>query len=218
MSKATNDIVYPSMIPFLMVHVACMAVFFTGVTPTALVLCGVFYFVRMFGITAGHHRYFSHRAYSTSRWFQFVLAFTGQMTAQKGALWWAAKHREHHKNSDTPLDVHSPRHHGFFFSHLGWVFSRRNGKADYSLIKDFTQYRELVWLNKYHHVPAAALALACLLIGGFPGLIVGFFVSTVLTYHCYLHDQLAGPCGGPAAVRDRGRFTEQLGSGHRDPW
>src|SRR5690349_6563141 len=57
-------------VPFLSVHLACVAVFFTGVNTVALALCGAFYFVRMFGITAGYHRYFSHRSFKTSRLFQ----------------------------------------------------------------------------------------------------------------------------------------------------
>ena len=56
----------------------------------------------MFGITGGYHRYFAHRSYKTSRVFQFVLAWLGCSALQKGPLWWAAHHREHHRYSDTP--------------------------------------------------------------------------------------------------------------------
>jgi len=90
-------------LPFLALHLGCLAVFFVPVTALGLVLCGVLYFVRMFGITAGYHRYFSHRSYKTSRWFQFLLAWLGCTAMQKGPLWWAATHRQHHRYSDTPL-------------------------------------------------------------------------------------------------------------------
>jgi stearoyl-CoA desaturase (delta-9 desaturase) len=105
-----DDIVYPSARPFLLVHLACLAAFWTGVPRTALVTCLVLYLVRMFGVTAGYHRYFSHRSFKTGRVFQFLLAFLAQSTAQRGALWWAATHRHHHRHSDTEDDVHSPRH------------------------------------------------------------------------------------------------------------
>ena len=83
----------------------------------------VLYWLRMFGITAGYHRYFSHRSYATSRVFQFMLACLAQSTAQKSVLWWAAKHRHHHLYSDTEHDVHSPRHTGFLFAM--WAGSSR---------------------------------------------------------------------------------------------
>ena len=93
-------------------------------------ICVALYWLRIFAIGAGYHRYFSHRAYSTSRAFQFVLAFLSQTTAQKSVLWWAAKHRHHHLHSDTEHDVHSPRHNGFIYSHVGWIFSRKHDDPD----------------------------------------------------------------------------------------
>ncbi|MGF1624907.1 MAG: acyl-CoA desaturase, partial [Alphaproteobacteria bacterium] len=134
-------------------------------------------------IGAGYHRYFSHRAYSTSRAFQFVLAFLSQTTAQKSVLWWAGKHRHHHQNSDTAEDVHSPRHKGFLYSHLGWIFARKHAKADLDKVADLARYPELMWLHRLELLPALALAALCFAIDGWPGLVVGFFWSTVLVYH-----------------------------------
>jgi stearoyl-CoA desaturase (delta-9 desaturase) len=178
-----DDIVYPSAIPFVLVHVACVAAFWTGISWTAVAIGVTLYWLRIFGIGAGYHRYFSHRAYSTSRVFQFVLAVLCQSTTQKSVLWWAAKHRHHHLHSDTELDVHSPRHKGFFYSHLGWIFSRRHDETDLVKIEDFARYPELRWLHRYEQAPSIALALICLAIGGWSGLVVGFFWSTVLVYH-----------------------------------
>ncbi len=178
-----NDIVYPDMIPFIMIHIAALGVFWTGVTTTAVILCIGLYLLRMWALTAGFHRYFSHRTYKTSRWFQFVLAFLGQTSAQKGVLWWSAIHRAHHRHSDTPEDPHSPKHQGFFVSHVGWIFHQKANKADYSTVKDLSEYPELVWLDKYQHMPAVLLAIFTFLVGGWPGLVVGFFLSTVLLYH-----------------------------------
>ena len=108
-----EDIMYPSAIPFVLVHLACFAAFWTGVTYQAVGLCLLLYWLRIFAIGAGYHRYFSHRAYRTSRAFQFVLAVLSQSTAQKSVLWRASKHRHHHLHSDTEADIHSPRHRGF---------------------------------------------------------------------------------------------------------
>src|ERR1700731_612376 len=178
-----DDIVYPSAIPFVLVHLICIAAIWTGITWQAVTIGIVLYWVRIFAIGAGYHRYFSHRAYATSRAFQFVLAVLSQSTAQKSVLWWAAKHRHHHLHSDTECDVHSPRHKGFLYSHLGWIFSRRHHKADLVKVADLACYPELMWLHRFELVPAVALGALCLLIGGWSGLIVGFFWSTVLVYH-----------------------------------
>ncbi len=178
-----DDIIYPSTIPFILVHLGCFAAIWTGVTWQALALCVTLYWLRIFAIGAGYHRYFSHRSYSTSRAFQFVLAFMSQTTTQKSAIWWASKHRHHHLYSDTGHDVHSPRHHGFIYSHLGWIFSRKHDEPDFAKVSDLTRYPELMWLHKFEVLPAVLLAGLCFLLAGWSGLVVGFLWSTVLVYH-----------------------------------
>jgi stearoyl-CoA desaturase (Delta-9 desaturase) len=178
-----NDIIYPSVIPFVLVHLTCLAAIWTGITWQSIVICVVLYWVRIFAIGAGYHRYFSHRSYSTSRAFQFVLAVLSQSTLQKSVLWWAAKHRHHHLHSDTPADVHSPRHTGFWYSHVGWIFARRHDATDLVKVDDFARYPELMWLHRFELLPGIVLAVICLALAGWPGLVVGFFWSTVLVYH-----------------------------------
>ncbi|HSU14606.1 acyl-CoA desaturase [Longimicrobium sp.] len=178
-----DDIIYPAAIPFVLVHLACLGAIWTGVTVNALILCVALYVVRMFGVTAGYHRFFSHRSFKTSRAGQLVLAWLAQSSTQRGALWWAAVHRHHHRHSDTELDVHSPRQRGFFYSHVGWIFDRRNEKTEMDAVPDLTRYPELVWLERFPLVPAVVLGVACFAFGGWTALVVGFFWSTVLLYH-----------------------------------
>jgi stearoyl-CoA desaturase (delta-9 desaturase) len=178
-----DDIIYPSAIPFLLVHIACIGAIWSGITLRAIAICLVLYFLRMFAIGAGYHRYFSHRSYSTSRAFQFILACLAQTTTQKSVLWWAAKHRHHHLFSDTREDVHSPRQKGFLYSHLGWIFARKHGDTDLPKIADFARYPELMWLHRFEQAPSIILAVLCFVIGGWSGLFVGFVWSTVLVYH-----------------------------------
>jgi stearoyl-CoA desaturase (delta-9 desaturase) len=182
-TDAHDDIMYPSALPFIVLHLGCFAAFWSGITWQAAAIGVTLYWLRMFAITAGYHRYFSHRAYSTSRLFQFVLAFLAQSTTQKSVLWWAAKHRHHHLHSDTPHDVHSPRHRGFFYSHVGWIFYRQHDLTDLVKVADFSAFPELKWLHRFEQVPAVILAGLCFLIGGWSGLVVGFVWSTVLLYH-----------------------------------
>jgi stearoyl-CoA desaturase (Delta-9 desaturase) len=168
-------------VPFVGLHLACVAVFFVPVTWDVLLLCGLTYFWRMFGVTAGYHRYFAHRSFKTSRAFQFVLAWLGCSAMQKGPLWWAAHHREHHRHSDTPEDPHSPWETTFWWSHVGWVLSTEH--VGTPPIPDWEKCPELRWLDRWHWVPGLCLAAGCWLLAGWGGLVWGFVVSTVLLYH-----------------------------------
>src|SRR6476619_6374405 len=110
-------------IPIIAVHAMCLGVIWVGTSWTAVAVAVAFYLVRMFAITGWYHRYFSHRSFKTSRAVQFVFAFVGCMACQKGPLWWASHHREHHMYSDGPKDPHSPIRMGFWYSHLFWIFN-----------------------------------------------------------------------------------------------
>ena len=172
--------------PFWAVHAAALGGVITcGVSLGGIALALAAYFARMALVTAGYHRYFSHRAFKTSRAFQFVLAVLAQSSAQKGVLWWASHHRRHHKTSDTAADVHSPAQRGFWYSHLGWILSSEWTATDLGLVPDLAKYPELHVLNRkgIQLLPAVALAVACALIGGAQALVWGFLVSTVLLWH-----------------------------------
>jgi len=164
------------------IHAACLLVFVTGAPRGALLLCAATYAVRVFGITGGYHRYFSHKTFKTSRAFQFVLALLGCASTQKGPLWWSGTHRRHHSYTDAPGDPHSPRE-GFWYAHQGWIFDPHWGGTPAELIRDFARYPELRWLNQWHVLPPLALAGLCWWIGGFAGLVWGYAVSTVLLWH-----------------------------------
>jgi stearoyl-CoA desaturase (delta-9 desaturase) len=149
----------------------------------------------MFFITAGYHRYFSHRSYRLPRWAQLLMAVGGASALQKGPLWWAAHHREHHRWSDTEQDIHSPTR-GFWWSHVGWILCDKHSATDEGRIKDFAKFPELRWLNRNDWVPAAALAVATFAYGGWAGLVIGFGLSTVLLWHgTFLVNSLAHVLG-----------------------
>ncbi len=168
---------------FVGIHLGSLSVFWLGVTGRDVALCVGLYALRMFGITAGYHRYFAHRSYKTSRWFQFVLAWIASMSIQKGVLWWAGLHRVHHRWSDTPRDLHSPKQRGLFYAHVGWIVSPEHDETDLSLIPDFAKYPELRWLNTWYWVPALVMAAACYAFDGARGMVWGAGVSTVLLWH-----------------------------------
>jgi len=172
-----------SLLVYWGLHAATLAVLWVGVSSGDIALLLATFFGRMFFITGGYHRYFAHKSYQTSRAFQFVLALFGATAVQKGPLWWAGHHRIHHRYADQPgKDTHSPRD-GFYWSHQGWIFHERFDGSALEQIRDFASYPELVWLNRWHVLPPLGLALACLAIGGWSGLVWGFVVSTVLLWH-----------------------------------
>jgi stearoyl-CoA desaturase (Delta-9 desaturase) len=173
-----------AMIPFIGVHIAAIVgVILVGFSWWGVALCVGLYYLRMFGITAGYHRYFAHRAFKTNRVFQFILALIGGFSVQKGALWWAAHHRDHHKYSDTEQDIHSPRQRGLFWAHMGWFLSDQYNDTKMERIKDFAKYPELRVLNKMNEALAAIMVVALFLAGGWTAVVYGFCLSTVLLWH-----------------------------------
>ena len=168
---------------FALVHAAALGVIALGFSWRGVALCVASYYLRMFAITAGFHRYFSHRAFRLARGPQFLLAFLGQTSAQKGVLWWASNHRHHHKYSDRPEDIHSPLQRGLWWSHMGWILSPDYVETDLSRVPDLAKYPELRWLDRHQYVPTVVYAVALALAFGPVGLFYGYFLSTVLLWH-----------------------------------
>lgn len=192
----SNRIDWYRIVPFILVHLAALAVFWVGFSWIAFWTAVGLYLLRMFAITGFYHRYFSHRNFKTSRPVQFLFAFIGATSAQRGPLWWASHHRAHHVNSDTEKDIHSPAQQGFVWSHMLWFLSDKNFTTDLSRIKDFAKFRELRWLDRFDILPPVILGAALFGIGWlleiyYPELgttagqmlVWGMFVSTVVLYH-----------------------------------
>ncbi len=191
-----NRVDWVRCIPFIILHGGCLAVLWVGWSPVAVWTAIALYFIRMFAVTGMHHRYFSHKTYSTSRVGQFLLAVFAGTAVQRGSLWWAYHHRHHHQHSDDPEDAHSPHVHGFWWSHIGWITSRRNFPTDYAKIKDLAKFPELVLLNRFDLIVPILFATAIYSIGVVaehlaPGLHTngaqlltwGFFISTTVLFH-----------------------------------
>jgi stearoyl-CoA desaturase (delta-9 desaturase) len=183
-------------LPFVGMHLACLAVFWVGVSPVAVYVAVAMYLIRMFAITGFYHRYFSHRSFKTSRPAQFAFAVIGASAVQRGPIWWAAHHRHHHAHSDQSNDVHSPTQRGFLWSHMGWFLSRGHFAPDLGRVRDLLRYPELRWIDRFDILVPFLLALGLLGLGnwleqGWPALgtsgaqmlVWGFFVSTIACYH-----------------------------------
>jgi len=194
MKENYRKIAWKKSAPFFIVHaIGLIGPFVVGISWTSVVVCLLLYYVRMFFITGFYHRYFSHRTFRTSRWFQFAMAFAGTTAAQKGPLWWSAWHREHHKYSDTLEDVHSAKQHGLWWSHAGWILCDKYHHTKKKFVGDFKRFPELWWLEEHYLIAPVSLGMACFVFGAFmydvwwqgalEMLVVGFFLSTVLLYN-----------------------------------
>jgi stearoyl-CoA desaturase (delta-9 desaturase) len=180
--RPDEHIEWKTTIPFLALHAVPLLAVFTGVTWKAVGLGVALYGIRSFFITAGYHRYFSHKTFRVSRPVQLILAFGGTTAAQKGPLWWSAHHRLHHRFSDTPDDLHSPRK-GFWFSHIGWILSQRSKPTDLERVPDLARYPELRFLDRHDFIGPWAVGIFSFWFAGLPGLVVGFFGSTIALWH-----------------------------------
>jgi stearoyl-CoA desaturase (delta-9 desaturase) len=184
-------------LPFVVLHAGCLGVLWVGWSPVAVAAAVSLYFVRMFALTAFYHRYFSHRAFKTSRAAQFAFALLGNSAVQRGPLWWAAHHRKHHRHSDAgPEDVHSPEVHGLLWSHIGWITCRANFATDLRQVPDLARYPELKLLDRFNVIVPVLLAAGLFGLGawlqasapatgtsGAQMLVWGFFVSTTVLFH-----------------------------------
>lgn len=179
---ADEKINWVASLPFFLAHFIPLLALFTGVTAKALVIAGVFYAVRMFAITAGYHRYFAHRSFKAGRAVQFVMGFLGTSAAQKGPLWWAGHHRAHHRYADTERDIHSPQR-GFWWSHVGWILCDKYKQTDLGAVRDLAVYPELRFLDRFNVIGPVTFGVLAFAIGGWSGLIIGFFASTVVLWH-----------------------------------
>ncbi len=194
--KDDKTIDYTRALPYIALHLACFSVLYVGWSAFAVTMAIVLYLIRMFAITAFYHRYFSHKAFKTSRIMQFIFAALGATAIQRGALWWAAHHRIHHATADKETDQHSPKRHGFLWSHTGWFLARSNFKTRQNDIKDFAKYPELEILDRFDILIPILFAMVLYISGslleiyaptletnGWQLLVWGFVVSTVLLYH-----------------------------------
>jgi stearoyl-CoA desaturase (delta-9 desaturase) len=212
-------------VPFILMHAACLGVVWVGVSPFALAVAATLYVVRMFAVTGFYHRYFSHRTFQASRPVQFVFGLLGATAVQRGPIWWAAHHRHHHAHSDRPEDPHSPLHRGFLTSHMGWFLTKGGFRPDLRRVRDLMQFPELRWLDRFDIAVPVALAVGLFLAGewleanrpalgtdGWQLLVWGFFVSTVVLYHAtYTINSLCHVFGSRRyATRDQSRNNAWL--------
>jgi stearoyl-CoA desaturase (delta-9 desaturase) len=191
-----DRIEWARLVPFGLMHVGALCAPLVGWSPVAVLTAIALYALRMFGITAFYHRFLSHRAFTASRPLVFFGSLLATAAAQRGPLWWAAHHRKHHRHSDDPADAHSPKQHGFWWSHVGWFTTRRNFRTDHQQVRDLCRYPELVLLDRFDVLAPFGLAALLYASGelmavtapqlstnGLQMLVIAFCLSTTAVFH-----------------------------------
>lgn len=218
-----DNIDWARIFPFIFLHLGCFAVFWVGVSWIAVIVAIFLYIIRIFSIGAFYHRYFSHKAFETNRFWQFVFALMGCLAIQRGPLWWAAHHRHHHSVTDEPTDPHSPKQHGFWRSHVGWFLTQKNFFWDTERVKDWCRYPELILLDRFDSVVSLLLALSLFVLGylinrywpqaqtsAWQMLVWGFFISTVVVFHVTVSIN--------SIAHQHGKQTFSTGDDSRNNW
>jgi stearoyl-CoA desaturase (Delta-9 desaturase) len=171
---------------FWTVQASALLVFFVPFSWGMVALWAVSHFLRAIGLTLAFHRYYAHRAFQMNRGARFIWTLIGTAAMQKGPLWWAGHHVNHHRFADRDGDPHSPMISGVYYAHIGWFLNDTKHDtlaASNPVVRDFSGAPEIAWLDRYHVVPPAVLALVLYLIGGLPWLIWGFCFPTTTLAH-----------------------------------
>ena len=171
---------------FWLVQSSALLVFTVPFSAGLVALWALSHFLRAIGLTLAFHRYFAHRAFRMHRLTQFVWALIGTAAMQKGPLWWAGHHVDHHRFADRDGDPHSPKVSGIYYAHIGWFLhdaANDTLQASNPVVRDFGKYPEIAFLDRFFVLPPLALALGLYLAGGYPWLVWGFCFPTVTLAH-----------------------------------
>lgn len=195
-TSGKRQVLWEQVIAYFLFHLSCLAVFWVGFSWFAFWVAILLYILRTFAITAFFHRYFAHRAFQTTRVWQFIFAVLGSSVGQRGPLLWAGHHRLHHQHVETADDIHSPTVHGFCWSHSGWFMSKEGTATPFDAVRDFAKYPELRWIDRYAWLNLIVVGVCLYTLGSIlqhqiPGLhtngwqlfVWGFSISTLCQHH-----------------------------------
>ncbi|RAH75184.1 acyl-CoA desaturase [Aspergillus aculeatinus CBS 121060] len=126
----------------------CIAAVFTPLRRPTAIWAVLYYFWTALGITAGYHRLWSHRTYEAGLPLRIFLACAGGGAVQGSIRWWSAKHRAHHRWTDTEKDPYNIRR-GLLYSHVLWMILKEDpkhcGRPD---ISDLNEDPVVVWQHR----------------------------------------------------------------------
>lgn len=176
------------------IHLIPLIALLQGAQPGVWVMFAGMYFVLSMSVGVGLHRYFAHRAFKTSRVFQFMLGI-GAALSFTDPIAFTGKHRLHHRYSDTEEDVHTPLQ-GFLRCWFGSVIDE--GYTDQEVMaraRDLAQYPELLLLHRFFYLPGIVLGMLLYLSLGFSHFAIGYVgaialllnLTSSVNYFCHVY-------------------------------
>ncbi|KAJ6293391.1 hypothetical protein OIU78_025380 [Salix suchowensis] len=169
----------------LAMHVLCFCAPFHFTWTAFWVASGLYVVTGLLGITLSFHRNLSHRSFKLPKWLEYFFAYCGVQAFQRDPIYWVSIHRHHHKFCDSERDPHSPTE-GFWFSHMSWLFDANyitekcGGPSNVEDLKRQPFYKFMQDTYLLHPIAFGVLLYAG---GGFPFLVWGMGVRSVLVFH-----------------------------------
>ena len=163
-------------------HLAVLLALLQGPEASDWLVFAALYPLAAVGVGIAMHRYFAHGAFRTSRGFRLFLALCASLSFGN-ALFFAGKHRIHHRHADREGDVHAPRQgwwHCWFGSLLDCGYSRDEIERE---IVEYLLSPELRFLYRHPTLPALAICALLFALGGFTMMAIGGLLPGVLLLH-----------------------------------
>lgn len=167
--------------PVLLIILSIVFLQYSSFKASYLILAIITYYGANISVGLGMHRLWSHGAYKTTLWVEYLLAFISAGTLQGPILAWASDHFKHHRYTDGERDPHSPSKYkgkikGFLWSHVGWMIV---GESTYKNIDKITlkklgRNKAVMW--QYRNYWVLTLTLNVVL-----PVVIGFFLYGTLT-------------------------------------
>jgi len=139
-------------------------------------------------VTAGYHRLFSHASYKAAWPVRLIFLLLATAAFEGSVLEWCTDHRDHHRYTDTEKDPYNIKQ-GFWYAHIGWLFTLDISKRDMSNVDDLNK-DPLVRFQHRFFVPLAIFMgfilptlIASLWGDALGGLIIAGFLRVVITQH-----------------------------------
>lgn len=163
-------------------HVLPFTLAFTGTRKRDWLAFFVFYCVTTQVVSLSLHRYFAHRSFRTSRLFQFFLALLA-CCLFGDPVWFAGKHRLHHKNADADSDVHTPLQ-GLWHCWMGSILDNGHDPEEiWNHAIDWRRFPELRFLSRFFYLPGFTLVAIVLAVGGYRMFVVGYCLTFLVALH-----------------------------------
>ena len=122
-----------------------------GVTWLEVGIFFAMYWATGLSITAGYHRYFSHRTYDCGKPLQLFYLVFGAAAVENSAINWCSDHRYHHRYVDNDEDPYNITRGGLY-AHIGWIFRKdiRDQHKRFQNIPDLQKIAFVAWQHKYY--------------------------------------------------------------------